>query len=172
MGEHERLQGAYAHVQRLRSEIRLSTIGFFKSDCWFEETKPVAKPVINLPSANDSSSTSGHTDPLKHLETDHSGWSRSHITQLNSISGAPADEEANRRSTSVEIVVALVVMTLLLCCVCGYFILKNRGSCFRKPSDQERGSNLEGDSRRGTGIEMEASAIGQDCESPDVSARV
>ena len=49
LSEHERLQGAYSHVQRIRGEIRLSTIGFFTSNCWYEEIKPIAKPAVTPP---------------------------------------------------------------------------------------------------------------------------
>ena len=64
----------------------------------------------------------------------------------------------------------LIVLTILICCICSYFILKNRGSCFKKQSDSERGEhhNPEDDSQRGTGIEI--SAI-DGPYTPDASAR-
>ena len=107
-----------------------------------------------------------------HLPKDKSKWARSNKTQIDSISGAPADEELNRRNTSVEIIIALIVITMLICCVCGYFILKNRGSCFRKLSEAERGQNPGDDSRRGTAIEVGEISASVEMEESNDAARV
>ena len=78
-GEYERLQGAYAHVQNIRGEIVLSTVGFFTNDCHFVKERPVPKPAVTPPpDNNDSNKISSPTkkDGLKHL-TDHGFWDKS-----------------------------------------------------------------------------------------------
>ena len=128
------------------------------NDCWYEEVKPVAKPVVNEPPVQESNSiTTPNNARLKTL-SDKGFWKVSHQVTFDSTSGGPAAELATK-NTSIEIVIVLILLTLLICCVCGYCVLKNRGSCFRKLRADERGEHNDhhapnNDSQRGTGIEI------------------
>ena len=147
------------------------TIGFFTNDCFFEQEKSNTNPAANIvPQTTNTESTGSTTNNPLHSLPDLSTLNVSETTVFDSLSGAPANEEANASKTSIEFIVLLIILTILICSICSYFILKNRGSCFRKLSDAERGEhhNPADNSQRGTGIEISA-IDGQ--YTPDVSAR-
>ena len=69
--EHERLQGGFAHVDRIRGEIRLMTIGFLTNDCFFEPEKPLVKPASNIvPQTTTIASTGSTTNNPFHMLPD------------------------------------------------------------------------------------------------------
>ena len=76
---------------------------------------------------------------LKRLNFDNLGSSSR--TTFDSISGAPSVQDEQRRKTSIELVIVLIVLTMLTCCICTYFIAKYRGTCFRKLTEAERGNH-------------------------------
>ena len=60
LSDHERLQGAFAHVGRVGlGGVRLKTIGFIKGDCWYGDPLP-KKPVENKPRPAGSSGISNN----------------------------------------------------------------------------------------------------------------
>lgn len=137
--DHERLQGGFAQVQENRGEISLTTLGFFTFACKFEKPKPKPKPAVTIQDSPSGSTSTSGVNGLKRLNFDNLG-SNSRTT-FDSISGAPSVQDEQRRKTSIELVIVLIVLTMLTCCICTYFIAKYRGTCFRKLTEAERGNH-------------------------------
>ena len=132
--EHERLQGGFAHIKHVMGAMQLSSIGFLKSDCWFgpkakketsERVDPTPVPVVNN---------------LNQLPT-RDEYGKSTERPFESHSGSPGETELVRKESQLGLVI-LMILTIIACCICGYFILKNRGKCFRKLSHKEREEKL------------------------------
>ena len=117
----------------IRGIIRLRTVGFLKSNCFFEKEKIVAKPVVE----EKVKKTSNVLKTLPDLDT----LEQSDATRFDSISAAPENEEMAKEKASMLTLAVLVIFTLCSCCICFYCWLKHRRTCFKKRDPDRRGSH-------------------------------
>lgn len=129
--DNERLLGAYANVKGINGEIRLRSIGFFKSSCslapvvMVKELKPVhpKDPKINRP-VIEGSKLKGLPD-LSTLKT-------TDVRSFDSTTGSP--DRKRMEHMGVAVLILIVLLSSCICCVAAYCVCKNRGKCFKKLS--------------------------------------
>ena len=144
--EHERLLGGYGSLNFLNGVLQLTTLGFFKTNCFFGEEEPLPqtaddavadllepKPVLDF---GDLEVLPDFTD-LPERET----------TRFESHTGSPGETSVMKREKVAAIVFGVVVFVIFWC-YCIYVVLKHRGKCCKRTRAQDQGQPVSDQSTR------------------------
>ena len=128
---YDTLLGAYGHVKKFMGEQQIQSIGFLVNACAPGWSRPSRERLaIQLREQREAESDGNERPLVKKWITVDEGEKDSKIRQRE-------QDELVEEESSLAVVI-FILITLCACCICGYFILKNRGKCFRKLSHEER----------------------------------